>query len=252
MKRILDRRAAIVRTIGLCWLMAVFWAPSQVAAQNAVLRLIEAANPRVVLADGDAADPAALGIQLEGAWERGQWTGRVVHAGNRPVRLREIVLADIQHGLPGETPVYGEGFTMLAQTGGTLAAPVDEGFYPDRSHYKIPEPEGLRTVYGVMTLQNSATEHTVLAFGGCRKYVGRLSFDATRLRVSLDIESLEMKPGETWELEPFIVRSGPDRPKLLQQIADRGGLIGIGYWADVICYDTPAGVARAIAYRLRE
>lgn len=36
--------------------------------------------------------------------------------------------------------------------------------------------------------------------------------------------------------------------ELMQQIADRGGLIGIGYWADVICYDTPAGVARAIAY----
>ncbi|MEN0652450.1 MULTISPECIES: dipeptidase [Hyphobacterium] len=41
-------------------------------------------------------------------------------------------------------------------------------------------------------------------------------------------------------------RNIPD--DLMQEIADRGGLIGIGFWADVICYDTPAGVARAIAY----
>ncbi len=35
---------------------------------------------------------------------------------------------------------------------------------------------------------------------------------------------------------------------LMAQIAERGGLIGIGFWADVICYDTPSGIARAIAY----
>lgn len=36
--------------------------------------------------------------------------------------------------------------------------------------------------------------------------------------------------------------------ELMARIAERGGLIGIGFWADVVCYDTPAGIARAIAY----
>ena len=35
---------------------------------------------------------------------------------------------------------------------------------------------------------------------------------------------------------------------LFAEIAARGGLIGIGFWADVTCDDSPAGVARVIAY----
>lgn len=33
---------------------------------------------------------------------------------------------------------------------------------------------------------------------------------------------------------------------LLRQIADRGGIIGIGFWADVTCNDSPAGIAATI------
>ncbi len=35
---------------------------------------------------------------------------------------------------------------------------------------------------------------------------------------------------------------------LLIEIAARGGLIGIGFWADVTCDDSPAGIARAIMH----
>lgn len=41
-------------------------------------------------------------------------------------------------------------------------------------------------------------------------------------------------------------RNIPDA--LIAQIASRGGLIGVGYWRDVICDDSPAGIADAIAY----
>lgn len=40
-------------------------------------------------------------------------------------------------------------------------------------------------------------------------------------------------------------RNLPD--ELMAQIADRGGLIGIGFWADVTCDDSPEGVAETIA-----
>ncbi len=36
--------------------------------------------------------------------------------------------------------------------------------------------------------------------------------------------------------------------ELMSRIAERGGLIGIGFWADAICDDTPAGIARMIAH----
>ncbi|MEM9278450.1 MAG: membrane dipeptidase [Pseudomonadota bacterium] len=41
-----------------------------------------------------------------------------------------------------------------------------------------------------------------------------------------------------------VKRNIPDT--LMQQIAARGGLVGIGYWKDVTCNDSPAGVAAAI------
>lgn len=41
-----------------------------------------------------------------------------------------------------------------------------------------------------------------------------------------------------------VKRNIPD--DLMQQIAATGGVIGIGYWADAICDDSPAGVAKAI------
>ena len=41
-------------------------------------------------------------------------------------------------------------------------------------------------------------------------------------------------------------RNIPDA--LLAEIAARGGLIGIGFWADVTCDDSPAGIARVMAH----
>ena len=50
-----------------------------------------------------------------------------------PSRIREVVLFDVVHGLPAETALYGEGFQMLSQTGGTLGAPARPGRLHRRS-----------------------------------------------------------------------------------------------------------------------
>jgi len=44
-------------------------------------------------------------------------------------------------------------------------------------------------------------------------------------------------------------RNYPDA--LMQRIAASGGVIGIGYWADVTCDDSPAGIARTINAAIR-
>ena len=57
------------------------------------------------------------------------------------------------------------------------------------------------------------------------------------------------------EARPIIshtgIRSACDTPRnlpddLVRQVAARGGIIGIGFWADVTCDGTPSGIARAI------
>ena len=40
-------------------------------------------------------------------------------------------------------------------------------------------------------------------------------------------------------------RNVPD--DLLKAVAERGGIVGIGFWADVTCDETPPGIARSIA-----
>jgi len=110
---------------------------------------------------------------------------------------------------------------MLGQTGGTLAQPEDWGSYADRSHYRLDEPEGLRTVHGLLLLHPTGGEHLLLGFSSCRRFDGRFSFNGRRLLVSLDTEGLELAPGKTWELEELIVQSGTQRETLLDALCER-------------------------------
>ena len=103
---------------------------------------------------------------------------------------------------------------MLSQTGGTLGQPLDLGNYTDAKHYKLPD-----AFYGMMTLSPSKHEHHVFAFTSCRRFIGQFALNHPSLRVVVDTEGRKLKPGETWELEPFIYLTGNDREKLLDELA---------------------------------
>ncbi|NLH18028.1 MAG: alpha-galactosidase, partial [Phycisphaerae bacterium] len=140
---------------------------------------------------------------------------------DKPQQIHEVVLYDFAHGLPADTPFYGEGFTMLSQTAGTLGKPVDLDGLTDRGHYKLAEPKGFRTVYGMMWIASPGKDAAVLAFTSCRRFVGRFYVNAERIIVSIPTEDLVLEPGATWELEDFSVFTGPDLGVLLEQTAER-------------------------------
>jgi len=174
--------------------------------------------PGAVLAPDHTPLPAS--VVLTRRWENDLCSATLENRGLQPVHVGSVVLAELDHGLAPATPIYGEGFTMLSQTGGTLAQPVDEGFYTDRQHYRIPEPQQRRTVYGVMTLRPTTDRVLLLGFTGARRFVGRFAFDANTLSVSLDTENLVLAPGGKWDLEPLLVLEGPDHNALLERLAD--------------------------------
>ncbi len=159
-------------------------------------------------------------VVLHRDWEGAICRVTVENRGPTPVAIGSVVLAQGPHGLAPATPVYGEGFTMLSQTGGTLGEPLDEGFFSDRAHYRIPEVDGHRTVYGVMTLRVSPDRVILLGFTSARRFVGRFSFDAKELTISCDLEGLELPAGSSWELEPLLVVEGPDHNALFSRLAD--------------------------------
>ncbi|MEQ1764739.1 MAG: glycoside hydrolase family 36 protein [Pyrinomonadaceae bacterium] len=160
-------------------------------------------------------------LKLDRQWKGDLCHSSIVNNGTKSVRIREIVLFEIVHALPGETHLYGEGFQMLSQTGGTLAAPVDYGSHTDAKHYKMPIPTDTRAFYGMMTLAGADGTNDLLAFTSCRRFNGQFLSREGSLQVVVDAEGLELKPGETWELEEFTYRKGTDRGGLLDDLATR-------------------------------
>jgi alpha-galactosidase len=148
----------------------------------------------------DGADVTSL--KLERAWSQEFCKPKLVNAGKRTVRVKQVVLFAISHGLPADTHLYGESFQMLSQTAGTLAKPVDLG-YSEPKHYKIPQPEGVTALSGLLTLDGSMT----FAFTSCRRFMGRLFLTEQTLEVVMDTEGLELAPGQSWDLEEFTLTS---------------------------------------------
>ncbi|HYJ45934.1 MAG TPA: glycoside hydrolase family 36 protein, partial [Pyrinomonadaceae bacterium] len=131
------------------------------------------------------------------------------------------VLFDLALPLPPETRLYGEGFQMLSQTGGTLGQPADLGNYTDAQHYKLPAPDGAKAFYGLMTLAPPDGVNHLLAFPSCRRFIGQFYLRGSSLQAVVDTEALEIQPGETWELEEFTYGGGLEREQLLEELAHR-------------------------------
>jgi alpha-galactosidase len=161
-------------------------------------------------------------IRISRIWKGSVCESTATNVGKDPVRVKEIVLFDVAHDLPPEASLYGEGFQMLTQTGGTIGQPVDLGNYTDPKHYRLPEPGGARTVYGLATIQSPGSGlHHVLAFTSCRRFSGALQVRPKSVQVVVDTEGLSLEPGRLWTLEDFSFSSGPDRHAQLASVADR-------------------------------
>jgi alpha-galactosidase len=164
---------------------------------------------------------AAPGVRLIRDWNGPLCRSRVVNEGREAVQLKEIVLFDVNLTLPATTRLYAEGFQMLSQNGGTLGEPADLGSYTDAKHYKIAAPPGGRAFYGLITLSPPQGPVQVMAFTSCRRFSGEFYLSGRSLKAVIDTEDLELAPGETWELEEFTLRTGPDREQLLKELAER-------------------------------
>ena len=165
------------------------------------------------------------GIDLVREWNGPFCQSRVINRSRQPIRIKEIVLFDVELSMPSTTALYGEGFQMLTQTGGTIAAPVDFSQYTDARHYRIPEREGARAFFGLLTLTPPGEETTLLAFTSCARFSGKFVLRAIntthRLAAVIDAEGVELAPGEAWPLEELMVTSGRARGRLLNDVGDR-------------------------------
>jgi alpha-galactosidase len=176
-------------------------------------------SPSMVVPVGEA-QKAKL-VEVVRQWRGSLCRSRLINRSRASVKVKEVVLFDLVLSLPPETKLYGEGFQMLSQTGGTLGRPIDYSNLTDLKHYKLPIPPNSRAFYGLMTLAPSDTEAIIFAFTSCHRFSGQFYLRDGSLQIVVDTEGLELKPGESWELEEFAFRSGANREALLAQIAQR-------------------------------
>ncbi|HEV8542055.1 MAG TPA: alpha-galactosidase [Verrucomicrobiae bacterium] len=188
---------------------------SRAAVPDLVKRIQADPNGQVVASAG----VDATKVKLQRRWNGDLCQFSLDNTGAVPVKIHEVILADLEHGLPPTSPVYGEGFQMLSQTAGTLAEPKDVGGYTDRGHYRLPESPGLWTVYGLLMLSPAQSERLLLGFASCRRFNGKFQFNTNRLQVVIETEDLELGPGQSWQLEDLVVSSGPNRDLLLDHLA---------------------------------
>jgi alpha-galactosidase len=176
-----------------------------------------------------AVDSTDGGLTVGRDWHGDTCRSRVVNTSKAPIRVREVVLADVDLGMPASTGVYGESFQMLSQSGGTLGAPTDLGSYTDAKHYRIPMAEGAQTYFGAMTLSPPGAPVRALAFTSTRRFAGSFRLrprapsgvEGGTLQVVVDLEGLTLAPGERWELEEFVSLQGPTRDAVLGEIGTR-------------------------------
>ena len=195
------------------------------------------------------------GATIDGVEVIRNWTGalcrtRIVNRTAVRLRIREVVLFDVELSLPSATALYGEGFQMLTQTAGTLATPVELSQYTDAKHYRIPAGDAATAYYGLLTLTPPGAATHLFAFTSCARFSGRFdvrpaltsagagspgqpppgrrrSADASaaqglryKVRAIVDTENLTLDAGETWPLEELMVASG-ERSRLLTEVAGR-------------------------------
>ncbi len=167
-------------------------------AANDLMRRFRSARGRAVIAGAPAAR-----LAVEQNWKGNRCTARVSNPGREPVRVREVLLAEVPLRLGPEAALYGESFQMLSQTAGTVAHPLDLG-YSERQHYQLPQPEGATALSGMVLLN----EEILIGFTSCRRFSGRFYLAGDSLQAVMDTEGLELGPGEAWELEELMLAQG--------------------------------------------
>jgi alpha-galactosidase len=173
---------------------------------------------RVILRGGSVAPP---GVRLDCRRDGNRYTFVVENRTQTEQRIQEVLLFDGCHRMPTDCHIHGDGYNMFSQTVGTLGRPEDVEPLTDCGHYRLPEPQGFRTVYGMLSMEAPDGHFVVLGFSSCRRFVGKFNISADRLQVVLSTEGLPLRAGEAWELEELVVLSGKNRDNLLRLLTER-------------------------------
>src|SRR5262245_30697439 len=91
--------------------------PGSTFTQKPARLQVETARSAVIATD-QSTDISSLNVLRN--WKGPLCQSRLINRGPNKLKIKEVVLFDLPLDLPATTRLYGEGFQMLTQTGGTL------------------------------------------------------------------------------------------------------------------------------------
>lgn len=146
------------------------------------------------------------------------WTVRLDNISAAPMPLSEWLLFDGLAATP-TTPIYGEGFQMLAQTDGTWAEPQPIGRCPDASVYRITPDVGYHSIHNLLMYQIDGG-WILLGFASCHRFGGEFRlYPDGRLQILMNTEGLSLLPGAHWDSESLVILTGEDKSQLFAELS---------------------------------
>ena len=150
----------------------------------------------------------AEGLVLCAKWAGNLCTLAVKNEGDTALPLGDLTIFSAPMVFSAKTPVYGEGYNMLSQYGGTVENCHLIASFSDYDHYKLPKPDGMHQVYNMAIFYPENCDPVLLGFASCHRFNGWIRWNAQKLELALNCENVEIAPGQELTLEQIYVEEG--------------------------------------------
>ena len=160
------------------------------------------------------------GLKLNTSWQGNSATFKLINTSKSEVTINDVCLLTAKMMFSPDTPVYGEGFNMLSQYGGTVKESYLIGSFSDYSHYKLPKPEGINQVYNMAIFYPKDKKPLLVGFSSCHRFTGKIRFNEEKIELLIDGEGIKIGAGEEIPLEEIFIIEG-ERNEILNAFADQ-------------------------------
>ena len=126
-----------------------------------------------------------------------------------------------ENGMPfsPDTKCYGEGYNKLCQYGGNIAKFNMTGSHGDEKHYHLFSEEGYSQCYNMILFMPEGNNAVLMGFTSCNRFSGIFRFNEEKIRILINMENMEIQPGEILELEQFFSATG-EKNELLKAFGE--------------------------------
>lgn len=158
------------------------------------------------------------GLILNCKWNDNTCSVTLKNNSNDDRKIGDITIFTADMMFSPDTEIYGEGYNMLSQYGGTVREAKLIGSFSDYTHYRLPKPDGINQVYNVAIFYPQNDEPLLIGFSSCFRFNGVIRFNEKKIEIALNCENITIKPGEEISLEEIYITRG-ERNEILNSLA---------------------------------